>query len=357
MKVPIILLIVAVITVIVFLVRLFFIFESRLSFYSKGHANGFSRQDLNILWPLTKKCNILAPSDIFYSVQTLNRALAMYRSEARRMGTEESLHTQKLISKLTKLRSKIALKADEGGNIGTTRLLDVGQRLSILVKGHGVFTSRIANNEANLVIEIPRQEMRSARSIKVSSIPLEGWKGKSLSVYLWRKGDACYVFDTTVEDTGTYRGNQCLYLVHSMNLDRVQKRQSIRCECKIYAQLYLIKSEVVDYNKVEEEDGYKCVLEDISEDGLLIRIGGKGKTGLPLKIQFHLNSALIVMFGMVRAVEYNKQMDQSRLHFECTHIAPAMKNDVLTYIYQTIPESEWAKDMAIRQSETIMEEE
>ncbi len=314
-------------------------------------------QELRILWPLTKRCNILAPADIFYSVQTLNRALAVYRSEVRRAGIDETPRVQRLLSKLTKLRSQIALKADEGGNIGNTRLLDEGQRLSVLFKGHGVFTSRIVDNDANLIIEMPRQEMRAAPSIRMPSIPLEKWKGQSLSIYLWRKGDACYVFDTTVEDTGTYKGEQCLYLVHSTNLDRVQKRQSIRCECKINAQLYLIKSEVVNYSRVEEEDGYKCVLEDISEDGLLIRIGGKGKKGLPLKIQFHLNSATIVMCGEVRAVEYNKQMDQSRLHFECTHITPAMKSELLTYLYQTIPESEWARDMAIRQSEGIMDEE
>ena len=46
------------------------------------------------------------------------------------------------------------------------------------------------------------------------------------------------------------------------------------------------------------------------------------------------------MFGIVRTVEYNEELGQSRLHFECIHIEEAMKNIVLSYVYNILPENE-----------------
>ena len=46
------------------------------------------------------------------------------------------------------------------------------------------------------------------------------------------------------------------------------------------------------------------------------------------------------MFGVIRAVEYNEKLNQSRLHFECTHIDTVMKNEVLSFVYNMLPERE-----------------
>ena len=61
---------------------------------------------------------------------------------------------------------------------------------------------------------------------------------------------------------------------------------------------------------------------------------------MQLKIQFQIDNRLVVMFGIVRTVEYNEELGQSRLHFECIHIEEAMKNIVLSYVYNILPESE-----------------
>ena len=113
----------------------------------------------------------------------------------------------------------------------------------------------------------------------------------------------------------------------------------------------MIKSEVVDYNAVDTEEGYRCLLEDISEDGAMIRIGGIGKQNARIKLQFELQDTFIMMYGIIRAVEYNKVIDQSRLHFECTHIDPTMKNAILSYVYNVIPENEKDINAALSASE------
>ena len=97
-------------------------------------------------------------------------------------------------------------------------------------------------------------------------------------------------------------------------------------------------------------DAYKCVLEDISEDGALIRIGGKGKNNIHVKLSFYINSSPVEMFGTIKAVEYNKSINQSRMHFECKKISVDMKNSVINYVYSTVSESEIERDMAIRRS-------
>ena len=103
------------------------------------------------------------------------------------------------------------------------------------------------------------------------------------------------------------------------------------------ASLYFIKSEIIDFNLVEAEPGYRVILEDISEDGAMIRVGGQGINNSQIKLQFKIGEKLILMYGIVRAVEYNKTINQSRLHFECLHLEKEMKNDILSFVYNVLP--------------------
>ena len=84
----------------------------------------------------------------------------------------------------------------------------------------------------------------------------------------------------------------------------------------------------------------KKAQEDISEDGALIKIGGKGVSNLRIKLQFTIGESFIVMSGLVRGVEFDEEKNQSKLHFECTHIETPMKNAILSYVYNVIPDEE-----------------
>mgnify|MGYP002627119992 FL=1 len=95
-------------------------------------------------------------------------------------------------------------------------------------------------------------------------------------------------------------------LRHTNNLLRTQKRKAVRAKCDINAQLFIIRSKDVDYDSVETKNGYKCHIEDISESGALIRIGGKGVENVQIKIQFPIQNTLVIMVGVVRTVEYNQ---------------------------------------------------
>ena len=84
----------------------------------------------------------------------------------------------------------------------------------------------------------------------------------------------------------------------------------------------------------------------------MIRIGGKGMADVQLKLQFSIGETFIMMFGVVRSVEYNETINQSRLHFECTHIEPSMKNAILTYVYNVIPEEQKEINRAIEETQS-----
>lgn len=312
-------------------VRLLVVFQVPIQFFSTGQDKGFKFSEILLLWKLAKEAEIEEPLSLFVSVPTLNMAISKIVMDSKSDGTESLESTQNFIAKLYEYRTKIDLEHENKKGLESTKYLEKGQRLRIILKGKGVFVSEILSVGHEIIIRVPLQN-------NVAVIPANDWVTHEVSVYLWRKGDAGYVFDTRVTNAGTFQGQSVIYLAHTNQLERAQKRKSIRAACQIYAQLYFLTEEIPDYDAVEISDGYKCLLEDISEDGAMIRIGGKGKQNIKIKLQFDIDDRLIIMFGIVRAVEYNQQENQSRLHFECLHIEKEMKNKILEFIYRDLSE-------------------
>ena len=313
--------------------KLCVLFKDNIKFLTTGLDSKFSLSEIRLLWRVAKICELEQPLSLYWSMPSLTRCISQIKSDADKKGKENSPDMQRLLSKLYSYRTRIETDADKKKGMESTRSLDKDQRLRIILPGKGVFSSQIVNNARELTISIPTQK---------GMIPVEGkdWIGKTINVYLWRKGDARYVFDTAVMGEGLFLGKPSLYLRHTEKLLRTQKRQSVRTQCKIYASLFIIKDRVIDYNEVETKPGYRCLIEDISESGAMVRIGGKGVPNIQMKLQFNIEGKLIIMFGIVRTVEYNKTINQSRLHFECVHIEPSMKNEILSFVYNILPENE-----------------
>ena len=316
-------------------VRLLVVFQVPIQFFMMGQDKGFSFGEILLLWKLAKEAEIEEPMQLFLSVPTLNLAISKISLDAKSKGTETSPETQNFLAKLYDYRTKIELEHDNKKGLESTKYLEKGQRLRIIMKGaktgKGIFVSEILSNGHEIIIRVPLQ-----KNVKV----LDGneWVTHEVTVYLWRKGDAAYVFDTRVTNAGVFQGQNAIYLAHTNQLERAQKRKSVRATCEIYAQLYFIYTDEPDFESVEVESGFKCLLEDISEDGAMIRIGGKGKQNIKIKLQFEIDGKLIIMAGIVRAVEYNESANQSRLHFECLHIEKEMKNAILNFIYKDMSE-------------------
>lgn len=319
--------------ILITLAGLYSIFKHKIDFFITGLDAKFNIMDLSLLWKVAQICELEQPNSLFFSLPALTKCMAQITSQAANDGSENDSKTQTLITKLFDFRTKLQNESDDKKGLNSTMFLDKGQKLRIIMPGRGVFASKILNNGKELIITVPRQK-------NMIILSAEEWVGKSISVYLWRKGDARYVFDTTVTGHGLFVGESSISLKHSNNLIRTQKRKAVRAKCEIRANLYIIKSAVTDYTAVETQNGYKCIIEDISESGALVRIGGKGVVNIQMKLQFNIQSVLIIMHGVVRTVEYNEELNQSLLHFECIHIEPNMKNEILSFVYNMLPERE-----------------
>lgn len=313
------------------IVRLCVVFQDKIKFLIQGQDEGFKIGECLLLWRLAKSTSLEQPASLFYSVPALNTAITDYISNARHSGEENSPKVQDFLAKLYKYRTKIDIDHENKRGLESSKYLERGQRLRIILKGKGVFTSEILNNGREISALLPLQK-------NTLKMPAEDWVGEEVSVYLWRKGDAGYVFDTRVTGSGVFQGQTVIYLAQSAKMERAQKRRSVRSACKIPAHLYFLGDQTIDFTSVELSEGYRCILEDISEDGAMVRVGGKGETNVQIKLQFEIDDKLIVMFGIVRAVEYNPKINQSRLHFECLHLEKDMKNAILNYVYKIIPD-------------------
>lgn len=334
-------LIIIIIVILAILGAVYTAFKPRINFFITGLDSGFSFGEIAMLWTAAELCSLEQPTALFYSLPALTKCMTQISNMT---STDNNPKNQLLMTKLFNYRTKIQNEADDKKGMTTTHSLDKGQTLRIILPGKGVFASEIVGNGNFLVINVPRQK---------NLIPYTGedWVGKVISVYLWRKGDARYVFDTTVTQSGLFLGKSALFLKHSSNLVRTQKRKSVRVKCQIYGMLYIIKKDKVDINAIETQNGFRCLIEDISESGALVRIGGKGVQNVKIKLQFNVHNKLILMVGVVRTVEYNEEQNQSLLHFECTHIENAMRNEVLKFVYNMMPENEKEVLEALEQTE------
>ena len=315
-------------------------FKTRINFFVTGLDSGFSISEIMLLWKTAELCNLEQPTSLFFSLPSLTKCMTLISNQT----SADPAKNQLIMSKLFDYRTKIQNESDDKKGLSSTRSLDKNQPLRIILPGKGVFASEILSNGNQLVISIPKQK---------NLIPFSGdeWVGKVISVYLWRKGDARYVFDTTVTQSGLFIGKSALFINHSSNLVRTQKRKAVRVKCQIHGMLYIIKRAEVDVNAIETQNGFRCMLEDISESGALIRIGGKGVQNVKIKLQFNISNKLILMVGVIRTVEYSAEKNQSLLHFECTSINPTMRNEVLKFVYNLLPESEKEVLEALEQTE------
>lgn len=317
--------------IVLIVVRVLKHFSGHIKFFAAGKDQKFSMSEILTLWKLARMCDLEEPISLFYSVPSLSRCITHIIEEAEEKGTQDTPQIQEFLSKLYKYRTKIELESDQKKGLDSTKGLEKGQKLRIILPGKGLFESQILNNGRELIIKLPTQK-------GVLKFKGDEWVDQDISIYLWRKGDANYVFDSRVLGTSVFNGQPALFITQSDKIFRAQKRRSVRCECHLPAALYIIKDALINYSTVETTPGYKCILEDISEDGAMIRIGGKGVSNTQIKIQFELEGTFILMFGIIKAVEFNAEINQSRLHFECTHVEPTMKNHILSFVYKVLPE-------------------
>jgi len=303
-----------------------------VQFYAKGKDAGFSFKEIELLQRLAAKSKLEDPTTLFFSQKQLDTCIKALVKNMRLAGTENEKENQDFMSKLYEFRKKVEMEKPRIKNgISSSRQISEGQNLRILVKGYGVYQSQVVKNgNSSLIISRPVS----------NKIPgTFSWLGMKLSVYFWRDEDAGYVFDSEVEDEVFSRGIASLKISHTDSLFRTQKRKSVRVKKHKAAFLYPVVNEE-ELNKIEENPGIKCFIEDLSDTGYSIAIGGKAQPGLRVRAQFQLNNSLICVAGTIRSVDYKEEANKSLLHVEADPLPIEIRNQILGEVFGMYPEEE-----------------
>jgi c-di-GMP-binding flagellar brake protein YcgR len=305
---------------------------SWIQFYAQGKDAGFAFKEIELLRRLAVRANLEDPASLFWSQTQLDMCI---RSMVRNMyfsGDAGDQSAQDFLSKLYDYRKKIEIeKPKVKKSISDSRQISEGQVLRVLASGLGVYKSQvIKNTNRYLTISWPSGNKLSGTFT---------WTGLKISVYFWREDDAGYVFDADVLDEVYSKGLASLKISHSESLFRTQKRKSVRVKFHKSAFLYLLTGEE-EVNKLEVNPGLKCFLEDLSDTGCAITIGGKAAAGLRVKVQFALSNTPVVMGGMVRSVDFKEDVNRSLLHVEADPLPIETRNRILGEVFGMLPEDE-----------------
>lgn len=307
--------------------------HSWLEFQLRAKDSGFGYGESRILREAATLCRIADPASLFSSPRDLDRAIAFLLARQRDLGRDRSREGIALMDKVYALRSRIEFEQPRyKSGIRSSRQLSQGQRLRVLVHGLGVYGSTVIDNNGRyLVLSYP-----SGARLPKNFV----WKGKKVSIYFWRRDDAGYVFDSYAIDDLRIRNVPVIHVAHSESLLRTQKRKSVRSRTSLPAYLYLLKRIEGAFEKPERDPGLRCRVEDISEDGFSVAIGGRGKAGLQVKVQFSLEGRQIVMSGVARSVDYDSEKNRSVLHVEASPPSPRTRNAIRSYVYKIRAEGE-----------------
>jgi hypothetical protein len=318
--------------------------QNWLQFYAKGKDSGFSFKEIELLRRLAVKASLEDPATLFWSQRQLDVCIRSLVRSSRISGTDKDEDVQDFLSRLYDYRKKIELEKPKVKNgLAGSRQIEEGQPLRILLRGSGVFKSRIIKNTSRYIT--------IARPVNSGLSGGFSWTGQSISVYFWRNDDAGYVFDTEVTGEVFSKGYAALQINHGAKLFRTQKRKSVRLKIHKAAYLYLIKDEA-DAGRVEVAPGLKCIIDDISDSGCAITIGGKAVEGLRVKVQFTMETDPVIMCGTVRSTDFNEEAGCSILHIEADELPREARNLILSEVFGTSSGEEEALPFKILDEET-----
>jgi c-di-GMP-binding flagellar brake protein YcgR len=305
---------------------------SWVQFFAKGTDAGFSIREIELLRKLASRCNLQEPASLFWSRNQLDQCIRTLVRAQKNSGEGEDLGDQDFLFKLYEYRKKIEMeKPGIKNGISNSRQISEGQNLRILVAGTGVFRSQVIRN-------VP-QNMTISKPVNDKVNPNFSWIGTKISVYFWREDDAGYVFDSEAVDEVFSKGISSLKISHSDSLYRTQKRRSIRIKMHKPAYLYLLEPDESP-GKVETVPGARCFMEDLSDTGCAVIIGGQAAAGMRIKVQFALNGTPICMSGTVRSVDYKELLQRSLLHVEADPLPLYAQNKILGEIFGMQEDSE-----------------
>jgi c-di-GMP-binding flagellar brake protein YcgR len=295
-------------------------------FYVNGTDAGFSITEMRMLKKAAEQAGLENPTTIFFSIDMLDHSISVLSKIVEDNGMEYTPEESELLKKLYEYRKTIELnKPRYKSGIRHNLELKAGQNVKIALGKSGLFNSEILEiDEDFLTISYP-----SGNTLPQGV----SWRGQNLRVYFQKNNDASYYFETHVKDDYFDRSFKLLHIAHSGSILRSQRRKSVRTKAEFPVTLFILQELSQVDNLILTEGGFRGEMLDISEDGASLIIGGHGKDGLLLKLQFQMESSILVVCGVIRYFEYLDDQDRSILHLQFMQPDEETRNKILSYVY------------------------
>jgi hypothetical protein len=248
---------------------------SWMQFRSQGRAAGFSFSELGRLRAILEQSGKMSPFTLFQSTELLDYCI---RSLARSSQGDRSPAVQNLVARLYEYRKKTGAGGPQQGLL-SSREIEAGQNLRV-VSDSVIYRSQVIRNTD--------EHLLATRPLNAESRSAPVWLGRKVSVYFWKEEDAGYVFDSKILGEALIKGVVAVQMSHSNALFRTQKRRSLRVKTHKSTYLYLL-NDTAPSTGLETKPGLKCFVEDLSDTGCAVTIGGRAGKGLRVKLQFELD--------------------------------------------------------------------
>jgi len=298
-----------------------------VEFFSMGKDAGFSFKEINLLKKVAVINKHQKPSSLFWSVDVLDKSLAgIHKLIEKEKDIEEREYLEYLLKKLYAYRKSVEFqKPRYNRGIESTLDISINQIVKLKVDMVGIYECSVLENNRNyILVTYPKGP------------PLPGgfsWRDRTLNVYFWRREDAGYFFQSRIMEGYPDREFKTLRMSHSDVVLRSQKRRSVRTSCKLSAQFYPLKSLKSSSQLPESKPGLRCVVQDLSEDGAAVKIGGMGKVNMCCKLQLDLFGKIAVLRGVVRTIDYDSDKNISVLHLQAEDPDEQSRYLILAFVY------------------------
>ncbi len=304
-----------------------------IPFYAKGRETGFTFREIGLLRRVAVESKADNPTALFWSLKQLDKSIRDIIIKLRAGDREDNQEANALVAKLFELRKRLEFDLPKYKlGLKSSKNIMVRQRVKLTLPGLGPFLSIVVES-------LPRY---MALSYPEGPALPEGfsWKGQTVGVHFWRAEDAGYFFQTKVVNDFFDRQYPIIHLAHSDGLVRTQKRRSVRVATGVAGEVFPLKTIDAASELPEQNKGLRCRVQDLSEGGAAVLIGGRAKAGLPIKLQVDIAGRPIVMSGVVKTATFDGKSNRSVLHIQAVPLSDASRNRVLTFVYNLLGDRE-----------------
>jgi hypothetical protein len=271
---------------------------------------------MRALHRLGRHFGIPDPNNLLLSQSHLDRGLRRIIHEGARGGLLNQPDAVKLLARVLDYRMGVEKNRPRyRRGLDSTRMIEAGQVLKLLVNGVGVFQVKVIENfRSHIAVEQPTGKGAPGG---------HRWKDQRLDVYFWRKGDALYYFESFVlNDPETTSLQPLLKLSHSDSMMRTQKRNALRVKVMKMGSILPLAERGPGEDVWDPAKGFQCKVTDISETGAAILVRGKVQAGRPVKLMIELGGLPVIMCGEIKASTLNAAYNVSLLHIEANPPLP-----------------------------------